>query len=248
MWMQFFAICDFLCNFIPGRHRRAMVRQKYLYDWRKKYRALRHTFPELSFRHVKMIKGGWNIGFIIDHKYVFKIRKFYDKTVPADKIVREVRLTNALAPVASVRIPCVNVVHADQYTFYKYDFIPGRNMNTFSAATIARYAPVWGAQIGEFIHSIHTASPMDLDDLRDGPGDGWNHNDICNNVIINPKTMRVAGIIDWEYSGWGLSSVEFENSVIFSKKIKASGILAHIQKKYNDLDKSCQGIDISSAA
>lgn len=236
MWMQFFAICDFLCNFIPGRHRRAMVRQKYLYDWRKKYRALRHAFPELKFRHTKMIKGGWNIGFIVDRKYVFKIRKFYDKNVPTDKIMREARITSALEPFAAVRIPCIEVVHADDYTFYKYDFIPGRNMNTFSPNVIARFAPTWGAQIAEFIHSIHTATPVGLDDLRDGAGDGWNHNDICNNVIIDPKTMRVAGIIDWEYSGWGPLQTEFDNCVVYSKKIKEAGILPHIQQKYYELN------------
>ena len=236
MWMQFFAVCDFLCNFIPNRHRRTMVRRKYLYDWRKKYRALRRAYPELNFRHTKMIKGGWNIGFIVDRKYVFKIRKFYDKTTPAAKIMREQRITGALADYAAVRIPKIEVVRAGGYTFYKYDFIPGRNMNTFSPKTIAEYAPIWGNQIGEFIHSIHTANPANMDDLRDRQGDGWNHNDICNNVIIDAKTMRVAGIIDWEYSGWGMLSTEFENCVRFSKKINESGILKHIQTKYYELN------------
>lgn len=237
MWKQFFEVSDFLCNFIPGRSRRAAIRREKLYDWRKKYRALRRAYPELNFRRTRMIKGGWNIGFIVDRKYVFKIRKFYDKNTPAAKIMREQRITGALADVASVRIPRIEVVRTGGYTFYKYDFIPGRNMNTFSPAEIARHADTWGAQIGEFIHSIHKARPDDLDDLRDRPGDGWNHNDICNNVIIDPKTMRVTGVIDWEYSGWGLLSTEFENCVRFSKKIKESGILAHIQKKYYDLDK-----------
>lgn len=235
MWMQFFAVCDFLCNFIPNRHRRAMVRQKYLYDWRKKYHALRRAYPNLNFRHTKMIKGGWNIGFIVDNKYVFKIRKFYDKTIPNEKIMREHRITTALADVATVRIPCIDVVHAGKYIFYKYDFIRGCNMNTFTAATIAKYAHVWGAQIGEFIYSIHTANPTGLDDLRDGVGDGWNHNDICNNVIIDAQTMRVVGIIDWEYSGWGLLETEFENCTRFSKKINDSGILTHIRQKYSEL-------------
>jgi len=208
-----------------------------LYDWRRKYNALRAAYPELNFRHTKMIKGGWNIGFIVDRRYVFKIRKYYDNTIPEAKIMREHRITSALGPVATVRIPLIDVVHAGDYTFFKYDFIPGRNMNTFSADEIARHVNVWGAQIGEFIHSIHTARPVALEDLRDRPGDGWNHNDICNNVIIDPKTMRVAGIIDWEYSGWGLLSTELENCVRFSRKIHDSGILAHIQKKYTELDK-----------
>lgn len=237
MWKLFFEVSDFLCNFIPGRSRRSAFRRMKLYDWRKKYRALRRAYPELSFRHVKMIKGGWNIGFIVDHRYVFKIRKFYDKNTPASKIMREQRITGALADYAAVRIPRIEVVRTGGYTFYKYDFIPGRNMNTFSAHVIARHAPQWGAQIGRFIHSIHTANPTDIDDLRDRSGDGWNHNDICNNVIIDPKTMTVAGIIDWEYAGWGLLDTEFNNCVLFSKKIKDSNILDYITKEYNSLNK-----------
>lgn len=237
MWKLFFIVSDFLCNFIPGHHRRSLIRRNKLYDFRKKYRALRHAYPELNFRHTKVIKGGWNIGFIVDRKYVFKIRKYYDKNTPVEKIMREQRITGALADLASVRIPRIEVVRAGRYTFYKYDFIPGRNMNTFSAAQIARHAPVWGEQIGEFISSIHTAHLPALADLQDRPGDGWNHNDICNNIIIDPKTMRVAGIIDWEYSGWGLLSTEFDNCVIFSRKIQESGILKHIQKKYYELAK-----------
>ncbi len=238
MWKQFFEVCDFLCNFIPGATRRAAVRRMRLYDWRKKYRALRAAYPDLNFRRTKMIKGGWNIGFIVDRKYVFKIRKFYDENTPATKIMREARITSALGPSASVRIPRIEVVRTGGYTFYKYDFIPGRNMNTFSKRQIAKFAARWGAQIGRFIHSIHTAHPDNLDDLKDRPGDGWNHNDICNNVIIDPKTMNVVGVIDWEYSGWGALETEFVNCVRFSKMINDSGILSHIKKKYYDLNKS----------
>jgi len=238
MWKLFFETCDFLCNFVPGRARRADIRRRKLYDWRKKYNALRRAYPELRFRRTRMIKGGWNIGFIVDRRYVFKIRKFYDKSTPNTKIMREQRITGALAAFSSVRIPRIEVVRTGGYIFYKYDFIPGRNMNTFSARTIARYASRWGGQIGAFIHSIHNARPDGIDDLRDRPGDGWNHNDICNNVIIDPKTMNVAGIIDWEYSGWGTLETEFVNCVRFSKKIKHSGILESIEKKYRELAKS----------
>ena len=237
MWKQFFVLMDFLCGFVPGADRRAHIRARRLYDWRAKYNALRAAYPDMPFRHVKMIKGGWNIGFIVDKKYVFKIRKVFDKNTRMTKIQREARITAALYQVSPVRIPRIELVTAGPYTFFKYDYMPGRNMNTFSARTIRRYADVWGAQIGAFIHSIHNARPADITDLMTGAGDGWNHNDICNNVIIDPKTMRVAGIIDWEYAGWGPLTTEFKNCVLFSKKIKESGILAVIEKKYAELNK-----------
>lgn len=246
MWKQFFEICDVLCRLIPSRKLRRKIRMERLYDWRRKYNALRGAFPELNFRHTKMIKGGWNIGFIVDNKYVFKIRKAFDKHTPSDKIMREKRITDAFAPiVAPIRIPKIDVVNAGDYTFFKYDFIPGKNMNTLPLRTITRYRDAWGKQIGEFIYRMHNATPIGLDDIQaEHDGDGWNHNDICNNIIVDKKTMRIVGIIDWEYAGWGMLDTEFENATLFSEKIKKSGIGDEIAKTYNNMKKinSCQTI------
>ncbi len=237
MWKLFFETCDLLCCLIPGRARREKIRRVRLYDWRKKYNALRRAFPELNFRHTKMIKGGWNIGFIVDKKYVFKIRKFYDSSAPQTRIIREKRITDAFGAISPLRIPRIDIVEAGGYMFYKYDFIPGRNMNTFSRRTITKNAWRWGEQLAEFINAVHNARPAGIDDLRDRDGDGWNHNDICNNVIVDPKTMRIIGLIDWEYAGWGTLETEFNNCVRFSKKIEQSNILVAIQMFYHAMRK-----------
>lgn len=237
MWKLFFETCDILCNLIPGRRRRAHIRRTRLYDYRKKYRALRRAFPTLQFRHVRMIKGGWNIGFIIDRRYVFKIRKFYDKNAPIDRITREKRITDAFANISPLKIPQIEIVNADGYTFYKYDFIPGRNLNTFSARTIEKHGWQWGHQLAAFIDSVHNSRPSEISDLITGDGDGWNHNDICNNIIVNPKTMDIVGLIDWEYAGWGSLDTEFTNCVRFSKKIEAAGLGVAIQLGYYSMQK-----------
>lgn len=236
MWQTFFKICNFLCNFIPGANRRERVRHDKLYDWAKKYAALRHACPELKFRHVKMIKGGWNIGFIVDHKYVFKIRKKFsgDETQMA-KIMREKRITDAFADVAPVAIPHIKIIKAGEYTFYRYNFIPGRNMNTFTLRTMRKHITPWGKQVAKFIYAIHTARPDGIDDLRDRDGDGWNHNDICNNIIINKKTMKIVGMIDWEYSGWGMLETEIVNCTRFSKKLRQTDFDKVIRAEYRRL-------------
>ena len=82
MWRLYFEICDFLVGFIPNRRLREKIRCKELYDYRKKYNALRMALPRSEFKHVRIIKGGWNIGFIVNNKCVCKIRKFYDKNLP----------------------------------------------------------------------------------------------------------------------------------------------------------------------
>ncbi len=236
MWKLFFETCDILCALIPNRRLRRRIREQQLFDWRNKYNALRKKFPELNFRHTRMIKGGWNIGFIVDNKYVFKIRKFYDSSIPTGKIMREKRITDAFAHISPLRIPKIDVVRAGKYTFYKYDFIPGKNMNLFPSRVIENHAWDWGQQLAEFIYAIHNARPVEIDDLRGTtPGDGWNHNDLCNNIIVDKKTMKIIGVIDWEYSGWGTLETEFRNAVAYSKRVKQSGIQVAIMSHYKAL-------------
>lgn len=236
MWKLFFEICDFLCNFIPNRKTQERIRKENLYDWKKKYQTLKKHYPELNFRGTKMIKGGWNIGFIVDKKYVFKIRKAFDQSAKTEKIMREKRITDAFAKVVPLRIPKIEIVKAGQYTFFKYDFIPGKNLNTFSLKTINKHKKEWAKQLAEFIFAMHNYIPKEIDDLRgDAVGDGWNHNDICNNIIVDKKTMKIVGLIDWEYSGWNTLENEFRNCVAFSKKMQGSGILTNIKSEYKKL-------------
>ncbi len=237
MWKLFFETCDFLCNFIPVGKWRRELRQNRLYDYRKKYRALRAAFPELNFRHTRMIKGGWNIGFIVDNRYVFKIRKFYDAASGAEKILREKRITDAFAAISPIQIPKIDIIETAGYTFYKYDFIPGKNLNTFSLKTISKNSWEWGRQLAEFINAVHNSRPAAIDDLRDRAGDGWNHNDICNNIIVDKHTMKIIGLIDWEYSGWGTLETEFRNCTQFSKKMAKSGIGIAIELEYHAIQK-----------
>lgn len=233
MWKLFFEVCYFLCGLIPNRRIRNQLRTQKLFDWRNKYKALRKKFPELNFRHTRMIKGGWNIGFIVDNRYVFKIRKFFDSSIPTEKIMREKRITDAFQNISPLQIPKIEVVKAGKYTFYKYDFIPGKNLNMFSKKTIEKHVWDWGKQLAEFINAIHNSYPTEIEDLRGtSDGDGWNHNDLCNNIIVNKKTMRIVGIIDWEYSGWGTLETEFNNAIAYSKKVRDSGMQIAIMSHY----------------
>ena len=239
LWKLFFEICDILCSCIPIKDVRHRIRREKLFDWRKKYNALRKKYPELNFWGAKMIKGGWNIGFIVDNKYVFKIKKRFDSHTSIEKITREKRITDAFANISPLRIPKIEIVHTGGYTFYKYDFIPGKNLNFHSLRAITKNAPVWGQQLAEFIYAIHNAHPHEIDDLRgDRAGDGWNHNDICNNVIVDKKTKKIIGVIDWEYAGWGTLESEFNNTVFFSSKLRKSGIKQIIMDKYAQLKKN----------
>ncbi len=236
MWKLFFEICHFSCALIPNRKLRERIRKKQLFDWYNKYKALQKRFPELNFRRTKMIKGGWNIGFIVDKKYVFKIRKFFDSSIPTEKIVREKRITDAFQNISPLQIPKIEIINTDGYTFYKYNFIHGENLNTCSQRKIEEHAWTLGKQIAEFIYAVHNSRPEEIEDLRgDIAGDGWNHNDICNNIIVDKRTMKIVGIIDWEYSGWGTLETEFNNTVAYSQKIRDAGLKIAIMSYYKSM-------------
>lgn len=233
MWRLYFEICDILATLIPSRKLRNKIKRRELYDYRKKFRALRAALPRGEFRHVRVIKGGWNIGFIVNKKYVCKIRKYYDKDIPIEKIMREKRITDAFAPIVPIRIPNIEIIESRGFTFYKYNFIPGKNLNRMSLRTITNNGWRWGKQLASFIDAMHNSDPAELSDLKTGTGDGWNHNDICNNIIVDTRTMDIVGLIDWEYSGWGTLETEFINCTKFSKKMEESGIGVAIQLEYH---------------
>ena len=237
LWRLYFEVYDFLVHFIPVRKWRDNIRRKELYDYRKKIRALRAALPRNEFRHVRVIKGGWNIGFIVNNKYVCKIRKYYDKNIPIEKIMREKRITDAFGPIVPICIPKIDIIESCGYTFYKYNFVPGKNLNRMSLRTITKNGWRLGHQLAEFINAMHNADPSELADLKNGDGDGWNHNDICNNIIVDPRTMNIVGLIDWEYSGWGTLETEFHNCTAFSKKMQESGIGTAIQLEYHVMQK-----------
>lgn len=235
MWRLFFEVFDRLAGLIPNKDVRERIRQKKLYDYRKKFNALRKVIPEHEFKKIRVIKGGWNIGFIINNKYVCKIRKFLDASVPQEKIIREKRITDAFQEILPVKIPKIDILISDGMTFYKYNFISGVNLNKMSQAKITQNQEKIAKQLARFIHTMHNSNMPELYDLKNSDGDGWNHHDICNNMLVDKKTMKIVGIIDWEYAGWGPLDTEIQNCTIFSRKMRNTQIDALIRAEYKKL-------------
>lgn len=237
MWKLFFDFLYFYSFFIFDDEKRNNFRINKLFDYRKKLESLKKLFIGTKIHSIRMIKGGWNIGFIINNKYVFKIRKKNGEPHIIDKIIREKRMTNAFRDIVKLQIPRVDIIEQDGYTFYKYEFIPGHNLNTFSLHTIMKHRKKWAKQIAKFIFSMHNADPKEIKDLKTPNGDSWGHNDICNNTIVDTKTMNIIGIIDWEYSGWEYLETEFRNCTRFSAKLRKADMENLIRKEYKKLHK-----------
>ena len=234
LWKLFFDFCYFFSFFIPGKKHRDYFRRVVLFDYKKKLYALKKAYPNMQFKSIRMIRGGWNIGFIINNKYVFKIRKQFDSQ-RIEKIIREKRMTDAFRNIVPLKIPKIDIIESDEYTFYKYEFIPGHNLNTMPMHVIMHHRHIWAKQIAEFIYSMHNANPKEISDLITNKGDSWGHNDICNNTIVDTKTMNIIGIIDWEYSGWNYLETEFKNCAAYSSKLRKADMEKLIRQEYKKI-------------
>ena len=47
---------------------------------------------------------------------------------------------------------------------------------------------------------------------------------MCSNILVNPKTMVITGIIDWEWAGYGPISNEIKGLVWVRKKMRKIGL------------------------
>ncbi len=66
-------------------------------------------------------------------------------------------------------------------------------------------------------------------------GSGSKISDFCSNVIVNPDTMDVVGIIDWEFAEYGNLSREFRGVNMFRNKMRRSNLLLPIVIEYYKL-------------
>ena len=174
-----------------------------------------------------LAKGGGSLAFIVDDN-VFKVRKFHLKDNSAEKFEREKRITDAIAPLLPVAIPKIELIQAGPYLFYKTHFIPGRVLVDLPLKHIIANNEKIGKKIGETIYALFNADIKPLKDMK--PKDakkrnlGLVHGDMCSNIIVNPKTMDVVGIIDWEYANYNSLRYEFFGIFRVRRKMRKTDI------------------------
>ncbi len=223
-----FLFLEFISFFIPNKSIRRKFMMNNAFDFREKLNALKKTEKYLSFYSVKFISGGWNIGFIIDNKYVFKIRKKTNLKMDLTKIKNEKEITDIFKNSLSVEIPNIEIIKSDkEYKFIRYNYIIGKNLNTISESKIKKHKDTLSKQLANIIYEMHK--------VRVKTNKNIYHNDLCNNIIVNPKTMKITGIIDWEYAGPGTDENEFKNLVLFKRKIRDANIKELTIKYYKKL-------------
>ena len=227
MWKLLFELSDRLFAVVPVKKWRNWLRTILLFDYRRKLNALKKACPELDFNKMRLAKGGGSIVFIIDNKCSFKVRKRNNEVVNFDRFTREKRITDAIRPYCIIEIPNIEFITSDGYTFYKNKFIPGKLLVDVSSRRIRKYQTKISKQLAEFIYKKSFANPPEIADLRNGEqkqGFSWNHGDMCSNILIDPKTMTITGIIDWEWAAYGETIKEFRGLVWVRKKMRKIGL------------------------
>ena len=61
---------------------------------------------------------------------------------------------------------------------------------------------------------------------------GLTHGDMCSNIIVNPETMDVVGIIDWEYAGYSSLMREFFGLFRVRRKMRMTDIAPIAMRTY----------------
>ena len=235
MWKILFEISDRFFSIIPVKKWRDYLRVVILFDYRRKLNALKSTYPDLNFKKMRLAKGGGSIVFILDNKYTFKVRKRNHETTKFARFEREKRITDAIRPYCTIQIPHIEFIDANGYTFYKSDFIPGKLLVNISTKKIKKHQQQLSIQLAEFIYKKSFALPHEIDDLHSAPetpGFSWNHGDMCSNILVNPRTMEITGIIDWEWARYTDINTEFDGLVWVRRKMRKIGLDKSTKHEY----------------
>ena len=234
MWKLLFEFSDRLFAIIPVKKWRVFLREKVLFDYRNKLNALRHARPDLNFKKMKLAKGGGSIVFIIG-KDTFKVRKHSHEKNKFARFEYEKRITDAIRPFCTIEIPNIKFFDAGGFTFYETPKIPGKMLVDIPTRKIKKYQKQISKQLAEFIYEKSFADPKEIKDLQmvqSKPGFSWNHGDMCSNILIDPKTMKITGIIDWEWAGYSNIENEFLGLVRVRKKMQKIGLDKSTHNEY----------------
>ena len=226
MWKLLFEFSDRLFSIVPVKRWRKFLRSNLLFDYRRKLNALRHARPDLNFRKMKLAKGGGSLVFIIGNE-TFKVRKHNYEAGKFTRFYREKRITDALRPYCTIEIPDIEFFDIDGITFYKTSRINGKLLIDIPTWKIKKYQKQISKQLAEFIYKKSLAKPSEIDDLRKDPiknNFSWIHGDMCSNILVNPHTMKITGIIDWEWAMYGPTENEFSGLVRVRKKMQKIGL------------------------
>ena len=241
MWKYLFDFSDRLFSIVPVKRWREHLRVMVLFDYRRKFNALRKKYPEINFFNMRLAKGGGSLVFIYKNM-TFKVRKYNREASNFTRFEIEKRITDAIRPWCTIQIPQIEFINIDEFTFYKTELIRGIPLVNVPTNRIKKYQKQISQQLAEFIYKKSLADPKELKDLRGKKQKefSWIHGDMCSNMLVDYKTMRITGIIDWEWAGYNNTDFEFNGLVRVRKKMRKIGL---DKSTFAEYQKICAGFN-----
>ena len=174
------------------------------------------------------------MAFIFNNHDVYRVRKtLTEATAVFPRLEREKRITDALRRYCTVKIPKIEIIHGKKFIFYKTDFIPGVMLPSLSVKTLNAHSDEIADQLAAFLKKLHAANPKSIADLTDpDKNKHWTHTDLCSNILIDPKTFQITGIIDWEWVQWNYIRRDFISLYNRRRKMRRTEIPIKTVIKY----------------
>ena len=198
---------NIISAFIPGRRNRHYIRARLKTPIRKYVRFVK-TFSKSHHPNVKSVFGYRcaNLVVILDNKYVFKFPIRDDGRAVSE---REKRITDALRPISPIKIPKMDIFDCDGVAVRRYEYVAGIGYHALDKETQIQYADKIAKQIAKFLYVTAGADPVAIRNLKPMKNmraqamRGWHICDLWENFILDPKTMDVRAVIDWEGAQFG---------------------------------------------
>ena len=189
-------------------------------DTRKRARVIMNS-PMLSYIHfihknlnkplhkIKTFIGyqARNLLISANNEYIFKFP--LRRSNSSELAIREKRIVDAFAPISPVYVPPVEILQHRGALVRKYKFIRGTTLRQIPTEILDKHTTKLAKQIARFIYKIASSDPESIRDLKPTPDAkpgymyGWTQGDICDNFIVDLKTMKIVAFIDWEDSAFG---------------------------------------------
>ncbi|MCQ2581468.1 MAG: hypothetical protein MJ170_00605 [Alphaproteobacteria bacterium] len=206
---------NIICGIIPSKTTRDKVRAKICYfekilkykEFVKQY-AKENNIPyksKLCFGY-----GCYNAIIILNQQWVFKFPLWAYRMSENKKLAtKEKRIVDAFKNISPIKIPNVELIEWNGVVVRKYEYIPGKVLTDFTEEQIVKHISYFAKELANFLYIIAKHDPKEIQDLKPSkklkPGFlyGWCQCDIWANFMIDPKTMKILGFIDWELAEFG---------------------------------------------
>lgn len=194
---------NIVCGFVYGKDRRKKIRVILNSPILEYIRFIRHD-TGLRAPRLRTFVGYLARSLIIgvNNRWVYKFPLRRDNY--RDLARREERIIKALTPISPISIPGVKMIEYKGMLVRKYAFIHGATLRGAPRDLIMANLDTLAASVAHFMYSLGQADPDDIRDLKPTPDSkpgymyGWCQGDICDNFMIDLKTMKIIAFIDWE--------------------------------------------------